>query len=47
MGKVDCAIEDGIATVTFTNPPKGFFTADMVAQLGSLMTTPDRSPAWS
>ena len=45
MGKVDCAIEDGIATITFTNPPKGFFTADMVAQLGSLMTTLENDPA--
>ena len=32
MGTVDCKIEGGIATVTFTNPPKGFFTSDMVAQ---------------
>jgi len=32
MGTVDCNIEGGIATVTFTNPPKGFFTSDMVAQ---------------
>ena len=34
MGKVDCSIENGIATVVFTNPPKGFFTADMVDQFG-------------
>ena len=26
MGKVEYVIDDGIATVTFTNPPKGFFT---------------------
>lgn len=32
MGTVDCNIKGGIATVTFTNPPKGFFTSDMVAQ---------------
>jgi enoyl-CoA hydratase/carnithine racemase len=38
MGKVDCAIEDGIATITFTNPPKGFFTSDMVVELGGIMT---------
>ena len=38
MGKVDCSIENGIATVVFTNPPKGFFTADMVDQLGRIMT---------
>ncbi|MEQ8661032.1 MAG: enoyl-CoA hydratase/isomerase family protein [Gammaproteobacteria bacterium] len=32
MGTVDCSIDGGIATVTFSNPPKGFFTSDMVAQ---------------
>ncbi|MEQ8230135.1 MAG: enoyl-CoA hydratase/isomerase family protein [Gammaproteobacteria bacterium] len=32
MGTVDCSIDGGIATVTFTNPPKGFFTSDMVAR---------------
>lgn len=37
MGKVECDIEDGIATVTFTNPPKGFFTSDMVAQASEIM----------
>ena len=30
MGAVDHIIEDRIATVTFTNPPKGFLTSDMV-----------------
>lgn len=45
MGKVDCAIEDGIATVTFTNPPKGFFTSDMVVQLGGIMTALEADPA--
>ena len=38
MGTVDCSIKDGIATVTFTNPPKGFFTSDMVAQTSTIMT---------
>jgi len=37
MGTVDCSISDGIATVTFTNPPKGFLTSDMVAQLATIM----------
>ena len=37
MGKVECNIDDGIATVTFTNPPKGFFTSDMVAQTSEIM----------
>jgi len=37
MGKVDCAIDGGIATVTFTNPPKGFFTSDMVAQTSKIV----------
>lgn len=37
MGTVDCSIDDGIATVTFTNPPKGFFTTDMVAQTSEIM----------
>lgn len=37
MGTVDCAIDGGIATVTFTNPPKGFFTGDMVAQTSEIM----------
>lgn len=37
MGKVDCAVEGGIATVTFTNPPKGFFTSDMVAQTSEIV----------
>ncbi|MEX2481282.1 MAG: enoyl-CoA hydratase/isomerase family protein [Gammaproteobacteria bacterium] len=38
MGKVECAIDDGIATVTFTNPPKGFLTSDMVAQASTILT---------
>ena len=37
MGTVECAIDAGIATVTFTNPPKGFFTSDMVAQTSTIM----------
>ena len=45
MGTVQHTIENGIATVTFTNPPKGFFTADMVAQLGGLMETLENDPA--
>jgi len=38
MGNVDCSIDDGIATVTFTNPPKGCLTSAMVVQLGAIMT---------
>ena len=45
MGKVACAIADGIATVTFTNPPKGFFTSDMVVELGGIMTNLEHDPA--
>lgn len=37
MGTVEHTIDDGVATVTFTNPPKGFFTADMVAQTSAIM----------
>jgi enoyl-CoA hydratase/carnithine racemase len=37
MATVEHAIDDGIATVTFTNPPKGFLTADMVAQTIAIM----------
>lgn len=37
MGKVECVKQDGIATVTFTNPPKGFLTSDMVAQASTIM----------
>ena len=37
MGTVDCKITDGIATVTFTNPPKGFLTSAMVAQTSAIM----------
>jgi enoyl-CoA hydratase/carnithine racemase len=42
--KVDHVVEGGIATVTFTNPPKGFFTSDMVAQLGAIMTELEDDP---
>ena len=45
MGTVDHIIEDRIATVTFTNPPKGFFTSDMVVQLGEVMTALEDDPA--
>jgi hypothetical protein len=45
MGKVDYVIEGGIATVTFTNPPKGFFIAEMVVQLGAIMTALENDPA--
>jgi len=38
MGTVEHSIDNGIATVVFTNPPKGFFTSDMVDQLGTIMT---------
>ena len=38
MGKVECSIENGIATVVFSNPPNGFLTADMVEQLGAIFT---------
>lgn len=39
MGQVDCKIENGIATVTFTNPPKGFFTTAMVEQTSEIVST--------
>jgi enoyl-CoA hydratase/carnithine racemase len=45
MGSVEQVIEGGIATVTFTNPPKGFFTGEMVAQLGEIMTALENDPA--
>lgn len=32
MASVDYAVEKGIAIITFTNPPKGFFTTSMVEQ---------------
>jgi len=38
MGSVDCTIDHGIATVTFTNPPKGFFTSAMVAQTSAILS---------
>jgi len=38
MATVECSSADGIATVVLTNPPKGFLTADMVDQLGGIMT---------
>ncbi len=37
MGKVEYSVAEGIATVTFTNPPKGFLTADMVAQTSTIL----------
>jgi len=37
MGNVDCSINNGIATVTFTNPPKGFLTSAMVVELAAMM----------
>ena len=37
MGKTECSIEGGIATITFTNPPKGFFTTAMVEQLDQIL----------
>jgi enoyl-CoA hydratase len=45
MGTVGHTIEDGVATVVFSNPPKGFFTADMVMQLGTIMDTLEEDPA--
>ncbi len=45
MGKVDCSIMGGIATVTFTNPPKGFLTSDMVAQLATVMNSLENDDA--
>jgi enoyl-CoA hydratase/carnithine racemase len=38
MSNVDCKTDGGIATVTFTNPPKGFLTSAMVAELGAIMS---------
>ena len=37
MGNVDCTIDDGIATVVFTNPPKGFFNSAMATQTSEIM----------
>lgn len=37
MGTVDCTTSNGIATVTFTNPPKGFFTTAMVEQTSAIL----------
>jgi len=37
MEAVDLSVEGGIATVTFSNPPKGFMTSDMVVQLDSAL----------
>ncbi len=45
MGTVSSAVDGGIATVTFTNPPKGFLTADMVARLGTIMDTLENDDA--
>jgi enoyl-CoA hydratase/carnithine racemase len=45
MGNVEHTIQGGIATVTFSNPPKGFFTSDMVMQLGAVMTALESDPA--
>lgn len=42
MGTVDLAVDAGIATVTFTNPPKGFLTSEMVVQLDSTLETIER-----
>ncbi len=44
MGKTECKIDNGIATITFTNPPLGFFTSDMVAQLGVIMNEIEDDP---
>ena len=43
MGTVACKITDGIATVTFTNPPKGFLTSDMVAQTSAILNDLENS----
>ena len=43
MGTVACKITDGIATVTFTNPPKGFLTSDMVAQTSAILNDVENS----
>ena len=45
MSTVEHTIDGGIATVTFTNPPKGFFTSDMVARLGAIMDDLEADPA--
>jgi enoyl-CoA hydratase/carnithine racemase len=45
MATVECEIDDGIATVTFTNPPKGFLTSDMVAQTVAHMAALENDPA--
>jgi len=37
MDTVDLAVEAGIATITFTNPPKGFLTSAMLMALADLL----------
>ncbi len=44
MGKVESSVTGGIATIVFTNPPKGFFTTDMVSQLGEIMVKLENNP---
>ncbi|MDP6182918.1 MAG: enoyl-CoA hydratase/isomerase family protein, partial [Gammaproteobacteria bacterium] len=44
MGTVNHEIDGGIATVTFTNPPKGFFTSDMVAQTSAIFDDLENDP---
>ena len=37
MGTVDCTIDGGIATVKFSNPPKGFLTGEMALQTAEIV----------
>ena len=39
MASVNSNVENGIAVVTFTNPPKGFFTISMVEQASKILET--------
>jgi enoyl-CoA hydratase/carnithine racemase len=45
MARVTHTIDGGIATVTFTNPPKGFFTSGMVIELGAIMDGLEEDPS--
>ncbi len=45
MGQVENVTDGGIATITFTNPPHGFLTSDMVEQLGRVMEEVENDPA--
>ena len=39
MGTVERKIGDGVTTVTFMNPPKGFLAADIIAHRSVIIFT--------